>query len=88
MNNILDRLSGNSWFSILNLKSRHWHKIRPENRKETAFSIENGLQFTVVPFGLCNAPATFERLIELMLQNLLIKICLVYFDDIIIFGKF
>lgn len=40
-----------------------------------------------MPFGLCNAPATFERFMEKILQNKLMKICLVYLDDIIIFGK-
>jgi len=38
-------------------------------------------------FELCNAPATFERLIERILQGLVTKICLVYLDDIIVFGK-
>lgn len=38
-------------------------------------------------FGLCNAPVTFERLMEKVLQGLLWKICLVYLDDIIIYQK-
>lgn len=85
----IDQLSGNSWFSTLDLKSGYWQvKIRLEDREKTAFSIGNGLwQFTVMPFGLCNAPATFEWLMEQVLFSLLSKICLVYLDDVIIFGK-
>jgi len=53
-----------------------------------AFSVRNGLwQFTIMSFGLCNAPATFERLMERILQGLVTKICLVYLDDVIVFGK-
>jgi len=43
IDNILDQLSGNSWFSILNLKSGYWQiKIDPGNKEKTAFSIGNG----------------------------------------------
>ena len=40
-----------------------------------------------MPFGLCNAPATFEPMIEQILGSLLSKICLMYLDDVIIFSK-
>ncbi|CAL1687614.1 unnamed protein product [Lasius platythorax] len=58
---ILDQLSGNSWFSTLDLKSGYWQvKVSSEDKEKTAFSIGNGLwQFRVMPFGLCNASATF-----------------------------
>lgn len=89
IDDILDQLSRNSWFSTLDLKSDYWQlKVRPEDKEKTAFSMGTGLwQFTVMPFGLCNAPATFERLMEKVLRGLLSKKCLVYLDDVIIFGK-
>lgn len=89
IDDMLDQLQGNSWFSTLDLKSGYWQvKIRPRDKEKTAFSCGEGLwQFTVMPFGLCNAPATFERLMEKVLRQLLRKVCLVYLDDVIIFGK-
>ena len=56
--------------------------------EKTAFSSHIGLyQYNVMPFGLCNAPATFEAMMETLLSDLLWKKCLVYLDDVIIFGK-
>lgn len=74
---------------MLDLKNGYWQlKIRPKGREKTDFSIGRGLRkFTVMPFGLCNVPATFERLMERVLRDLLSDICLIYLDDVIIFGK-
>jgi len=85
----LDTLSGSKWFSTLDLKSGYWQvEIKKEDREKTAFSCGSGLwQFAVMPFGLCNAPATFERLMERVLRGLHWKTCLVYLDDIIILGR-
>jgi len=85
----LDTLSGSIWFSTLDLKSGYWQVgIEPDDKEKTAFSAGNGLwQFKVMPFGLCNAPATFERLMEYVLKGLHWKTCLLYLDDIIIMGK-
>ncbi|UYV84336.1 K02A2.6-like [Cordylochernes scorpioides] len=85
----LTTLAGSSWFSTLDLKSGYWQVgMHPEDKEKTAFSTGSGLyQFTVVPFGLCNAPATFERLIELVLKGLTWKTCLVYLDDIMVMGR-
>ncbi|GBN71182.1 Retrovirus-related Pol polyprotein from transposon 297 [Araneus ventricosus] len=67
----------------------YWQiEIRPEDREKTAFTTGHGLwQFKVMPFGLCNAPATFERLMETVLLGLSSEACLVYLDDIIIVGR-
>ncbi|UYV82830.1 K02A2.6-like [Cordylochernes scorpioides] len=85
----LDILSRSQWFSTLDLKSGYWQvSIQPEDREKTAFTARNGLwQFKVMPFGLCNVPATLERLMETVLQGIPLETCLVYLDDIIVMGK-
>lgn len=63
-------------------------EVEPKDRQKTAFATRKGLyQFQVMPFGLCNAPATFERLMETVLAGLQWDICLIYLDDVIVFGK-
>ena len=55
---------------------------------KTAFMAGSGLYpFKVMPFGLANAPATFERLMERVLTGLPPELCLVYLDDLIVHGK-
>ena len=62
--------------------------LSQEARVKTAFATHSGLfQFRVMPFGLCNAPATFERLMDRVLQGLRWSRCIVYLDDIISFGS-
>ena len=57
-------------------------------KKTTAFSTDEGkYKFTVIPFGLYNASATFQRLMNVILTGLNWKSCLVYIDNIIIIGK-
>ena len=84
----LDMLAGKQWFSTLDLASGYWQvSLSQAARAKTAFATHSGLfQFRVMPFGLCNAPATFERLMDRVLQGLRWNRCLVYLDDIISFG--
>ena len=85
----LDMLAGKQWFSTLDLASGYWQvSLSQEARVKTAFATHSGLfQFRVMLFGLCNAPATFERLMDRVLQGLRWSRCLVYLDDIISFGS-
>ena len=58
-----------------------------EDKMKTAFTARSGLyQFKVMPFGLANAPATFERLMERVLSGLPPELCLVYLDYLIVHG--
>ena len=68
----LDMLAGKQWFSTLDLASGYWQvSLSQAARAKTAFATHSGLfQFRVMPFGLCNAPATFERLMDRVLQGL------------------
>ena len=84
------RLLGNQqWFSTMDLASGYWQvAMSPDAQKKAAFVTNEGLfQFRVMPFGLCNAPATFERLMDRVLCGMRWSRCLVYLDDVISFGK-
>ena len=85
----LDALLGSCWFSTLDLAQGFYQVEMDKNDKQkTAFATHRGLfQFKMMPFGLCNSPATFERLMELVLSGVLFERCLVYIDDVICFRK-
>ena len=62
--------------------------MKPEDKEKTAFSTPDGhYQFTVMPFGVCNGPSAFQRLMGAVLKGLQWQTCLVYLDDIIVFGR-
>ncbi|UYV79839.1 K02A2.6-like, partial [Cordylochernes scorpioides] len=84
-----DSLHGARYFTSLDLCSGYWQvEVEEQDREKTAFITPDGLyQFNVLPFGLCNGPATFERLMDTVLRTHKWKICLCYLDDVIIFSE-
>ena len=67
------------YFSTLDLASGYWQvSMSPESVEKTAFATHSGLyKFVVMPFGLCNIPATFQRLIETVLAGLARDACMI-----------
>ena len=88
MDDTLDILAGSQLFSTLDLISGYWQvEVKPEDREKTAFATSEGLyEFNVLPFGMCNGPATFQRLMNILLAGIQWHSCLVYLDDIIVLG--
>lgn len=88
ISDILDKLGKANYFSTLDLASGfHQIEIHSDDTPKTAFTVEHGhFEFVRMPFGLKNAPSTFQRVMDNVLQGLQGKICLVYMDDIIIFS--
>ncbi len=80
---------GVKWLTVLDLASAYWQiLLTKRSQKYTAFLTAYGLyQFKVMPFGLVNALATFQRLMNDIFRDYLRKFCLVYLDDIIIYFK-
>ena len=85
----LDLLAGTQYFTSLDLASGYWQVgMEGGSQEKTAFTMHRGLyEFKVMPFGLCNAPATFQRLMEGVLADLVQQKCLIYLDDILVIGK-
>ena len=86
---IMHGLGSSSWFGTLDLANGFMQiPIKKEDQTKTAFTCHKGLfEFTRMPFGLCNAPATFQRAMTESLEGLIWKKCFVYIDDIIVFGN-
>ena len=82
-------MAGAAHFSMMDFKSRFWHvKMVPKFQQYTAFSMGNlgFYEFTHMPFRLCNAPLTFQCLMQNTLGELNLTYCIIYLDDIIVFG--
>ena len=62
--------------------------MEPRSQEKTAFSTYAGhYEFRKMPFGLVNAPSTFQRIMEVFLAGLARNCCLVYLDDVLVFGR-
>ncbi len=86
---IFDQLDGATIFTTLDLQSGYWQlAVAPEDQPKTAFVCHRGqFSFRRMPFGLCNAPAVFQRAMDGVLHGLLGRCCYVYIDDIVIFSR-
>lgn len=86
---ILDNLGKCMYFSTLDLaQGFHQIEMSPDSIEKTAFSVNNGhYEYVRMPFGLKNAPSTFQRVMDNILREYIHKFCFVYMDDIVIFSK-
>ena len=86
----LDAVAGATIYSTLDMTSGyHQVEVAEQDRDKTAFVDGRGhhLRYVTMPFGLCNAPATFQRLMEKVLQGLVWDFVVVYLDDVVVFSK-
>ena len=86
---MLESLAGAAHYSTFDMNSGFWQvPMSPESKQYTAFTLGSmGLyECESMPFGLCNAPPTFQRLMQNCLGELNLTYCLIYLDDVIVFS--
>ena len=85
----LESMAGSAHFSSMDFKLGFWQiKMAPGSQQYTAFMVGNlgFYEFTCMLFRLCNAPTTFQHLMQNTLGELNLTYCVIYLDDIIVFG--
>ena len=89
MDQALDALGGAVFFSVMDMARGYFQvPLKDEDKEKTAFRANNRLyQWTVMPLGLANAPSTFSRLMDMVLNGLTFVYCLVYLDDTIVYSR-
>ena len=89
VDDIFDTLNGACYFTSLDLASGYWQvELNDDAREKSAFATYHGLyEFIRMPFGLCNAPATFQRVMQAVLAGLEWQSCFVYLDDVLIASR-
>ena len=87
INDLLDQLGKSKFYTTLDLASGYWQiKVRANSQEKTAFATHQGLfEFKVMPFGVMNAPAVFQWLMQRVLSGL--QFVSVYLDDIIVYSE-
>ena len=89
MDDCIDSLSTARVFSLLDALWGYWQiLLAEEDRDKTTFTSHMGThRYLRMPFGLRNAPATFQRIIDITLSGVRWRFCLIYLDDVIVFSK-
>lgn len=77
------------WLTLIDVKDAYHHiSMSPQSQAVTAFVTPDGLfEWLRMPFGLCNAPATFQRYVDGWLRDLIGKTCAAFFDDCLVFSS-
>jgi hypothetical protein len=88
LDDCIDSLGEARVFSTLDANSGYWQiKVSEDSRDKTAFTCHRGLyRFSRMPFGLCNAPATFQRAVDVILATVRWQCAITYLDDIIVYS--
>ena len=85
----LESMAGSAYFSSMDFKSGFWQiKMALESQQYMAFTVGNlrFYEFTHMPFGLCNVPATFQHLMQNTLGELNLTYCMINLDNVFVFG--
>ncbi|GJT15626.1 reverse transcriptase domain-containing protein [Tanacetum coccineum] len=89
MDQMLERLAGNDFYCFLDGFSGYFHiPIDPKDQEKTAFTYPHGMfAYRRMPFGLCNAPGTFQRCMMTIFYDMIEKTMEVFMDDFLVFGN-